>query len=58
MSFKPQDDTQEVLKHLWGGFVPPLTAEQVDMAIQLWQKIRSRKQRNAQSNSRENHHSA
>lgn len=45
MSFKPQGDTQAALKQLWGEFVPSLTSEQADIALKLWQKIQTRKQR-------------
>jgi len=39
------DSTQAELKHLWPGSVPPLTPEQRELAIQLWQKIKARQQR-------------
>ena len=45
MSFKPNDGIQVELKQLWGGKVPPLTPEQIDLSLKLWQKIKTRKQR-------------
>ncbi len=43
MSLKPKDSTQAQLKQLWGGFVPSLTPEQIDLSIQLWEKIKARR---------------
>jgi hypothetical protein len=45
MSFNPEDNAQTELKQLWGRNVPPLTPEQIDLSIKLWQKIKVRKQR-------------
>lgn len=45
MSFQPNNSTEVELKQLWGEKVPPLTPEQIDLSIQLWQKIKTRKQR-------------
>ncbi len=56
MSFKPQDGTKAELKQLWGGFVPPLTPEQINLSLKLWQKIQARKQRLRQLESREERH--
>lgn len=44
MSNQPQDDTQAALKHLWGTFVPSLDSDQVNLAVEVWQKIKVRKQ--------------
>jgi hypothetical protein len=41
MLLKPKDSTQAQLKQLWGGFVPSLTPEQIDLSIQLWEKIKA-----------------
>jgi len=38
-----EDKTEVELKQLWCGKVPPLTLEQIDVALQLWQKIKTRK---------------
>ena len=38
------DSTEAELKQLWPGSVPPLTPEQRELAIQLWQKIKARQQ--------------
>ena len=37
-------ENEKQLKQLWGGKVPHLTPEQVDLSIQLWRKIKLRKQ--------------
>ena len=37
--------TQAELKQLWSGKVPPLTSEQIDIALQLWRKIKARRER-------------
>ena len=51
MSLEPTDSRKEELKQLWGGGkVPPLTVEQTDLSIKLWQKIKKRKQREQQQN--------
>ena len=39
------DMTQAELKQLWSGEVPPLTPEQIDIALQLWRKIKARRER-------------
>ena len=39
------DMTQAELKQLWSGEVPPLTLEQADIALQLWRKIKARRER-------------
>lgn len=39
------DKTEAELKQLWLGKVPPLSAEQIDIALQLWQKIKTRRER-------------
>jgi hypothetical protein len=39
------DKTEAELKQLWSGKVPPLTPEQRDVALQLWQKIKTRRER-------------
>lgn len=51
MSLEPTDSNKEELKQLWGGGkVPPLTVEETDLSIKLWQKIQKRKQREQQQN--------
>ena len=45
MSLKLSDTTQPELKHLWGARVPRLTPEEIDLSIQVWQKIKVRRQR-------------
>lgn len=46
MSSESVDSRQADLKQLWGGGnVPPLTPEQTDLSLKLWQKIKTRKQR-------------
>ena len=39
------DMTQAELKQLWLGNVPPLTPGQIDIALQLWRKIKARRER-------------
>ena len=39
------DMTQAELKQLWSGEVPSLTPEQIDIALQLWRKIKVRRER-------------
>lgn len=39
------DETEAQLKQLWAGKVPPLTPEQIGVAVQLWQKIKMRRER-------------
>ena len=56
MSFKPQSNTQAQLKQLWGGFVPPLTPEQIDIALKVLQKIKTRKQRSSKLEPSESRH--
>ncbi|HEY9609300.1 hypothetical protein [Allocoleopsis sp.] len=42
---------EEELKQLWGGGrIPPLTREQIELSLRLWQKIKKRKQRSHQPN--------
>ncbi|HEY9710493.1 MAG TPA: hypothetical protein V6D48_19955 [Oculatellaceae cyanobacterium] len=51
MSLEPTDSNKEELKQLWGGGkVPPLTVEETDLSLKLWQKIQKRKQREQQHN--------
>lgn len=45
MQFKNKDSHQAVLKNLWGRNVPPLTLEEIELSVQVWQKIKARKQR-------------
>ena len=45
MSLKLSDSTQPELKLLWGARVPRLTPEEIDLSIQVWQKIKARRQR-------------
>ena len=46
MSFDDEADSiQAQLKQLWSGKVPPLTPEQTDIALQLWRKIKARRER-------------
>lgn len=42
MSSKSNENTQTVLKQLWGRNVPPLTEEQIELSIKVWQKIKAR----------------
>lgn len=46
-SLKSLDSCQAELNNLWLGKVPPLTPEQVEVALKLWQKIKARKEREA-----------
>lgn len=39
------DETEIHLRQLWVGKVPPLTPEQISVALQLWQKIKTRRER-------------
>jgi len=48
MSFQPNHNTQAELKQLWGRDVPPLTSDEVELSIKLWQKIKARRQREQQ----------
>ena len=49
MSFESDDSRKADLKQLWGGGkIPPLTPEETDLSLKLWQKIKTRKQREAQ----------
>ncbi len=51
MLLEPTDSRKEELKHLWGGGqVPPLTVEQTELSLKLWEKIKKRKQREQQKN--------
>ncbi|HEY9638433.1 MAG TPA: hypothetical protein V6D14_33910 [Coleofasciculaceae cyanobacterium] len=46
MSFEALDGSKADLKQLWGGGkVPPLTPEETDLSLKLWNKIKLRKQR-------------
>ena len=45
MHLKNRDSNQTVLVSLWGRNVPPLTAEEVELSVQVWQKIKARRQR-------------
>ncbi|WP_158260573.1 hypothetical protein [Chlorogloea sp. CCALA 695] len=38
------DITQAELKQLWSGEVPPLIPEQIDIELQLWRKIKARRE--------------
>lgn len=42
---KQPDNSRHELKQLWGEFLPPLTPEQAELSVKLWQKIQVRKQR-------------
>ncbi len=45
MSFELTSTSKAELQQLWGGAkVPPLTQEQVELSLKLWQKIKKRKQ--------------
>lgn len=49
MSSELPDRSKADLSQLWGGGqVPPLTSEQIDLSLKLWQKIKTRKQREQQ----------
>ena len=37
------DKVEAELKQLWAGKVSPLTPEQIELALQLWQKIKIRR---------------
>lgn len=50
MSSQPQDNKQ-ALKQLWGRNVPPLTKDEIEMSLKVWQKIKARKQREQRSES-------
>ena len=46
MSSNLPDKNKTELSQLWGGGqVPPLTSDEIDLSLKLWQKIKSRKQR-------------
>lgn len=46
MSFEPSSNRKAELQQLWGGGqVPPLTPEEVELSLKLWQKIQKRKQK-------------
>ena len=46
MSFEPSASSEAELRQLWGGGkVPPLTPREMELSIKLWQKIKTRKQR-------------
>ena len=49
MSPNTQDTTRAELKQLWGRNVPPLTPDEIDLSIKVWQKIKARKQREQKS---------
>ena len=42
MSSKLNENTQTVLKQLWGRNVTPLTEEEIELSIKVWQKIKAR----------------
>jgi len=44
-----KDNQQAILKQLWGRNVPPLTSEEVELSLKVWQKIAARKQRQKSS---------
>jgi hypothetical protein len=48
MPQQPDNANLSQLKQLWGEFLPPLTPEQAQLSVQLWQKIQARKQRQPQ----------
>ncbi len=51
MLIEENTSREEELKQLWGGGrIPPLTREQIELSLRLWQKIKKRKQRSHQSN--------
>lgn len=46
MSFEQSASSEAELRQLWGGGkVPPLTPTEIDLSLKLWQKIKTRKQR-------------
>lgn len=45
MQFKNKDSHQAVLKNLWGQNVPPLTSEEIELSVQIWKKIKARRQK-------------
>lgn len=46
MSVEPSANKEAELRQLWGGgTVPPLTPKEIDLSIKLWEKIKTRKQR-------------
>lgn len=45
MSLKPKDTPLTELKQLWGESIPSLTPEQIELSIQLWNKIKVRRER-------------
>jgi hypothetical protein len=46
MSVEPSANKEAELRQLWGGgTVPPLSPKEIDLSIKLWQKIKTRKQR-------------
>ena len=49
MSYKSQNNTQDQLKQLWGRNVPPLTSDEIELSIKVWQKIEARRQREQKS---------
>ncbi len=49
MSPKIQDNNRAELKQLWGRNVPPLTPDEIDLSIKVWQKIKARKQQEQNS---------
>jgi len=52
MSFKYKDSDQAALRDLWGGNVPPLTPQEIELSVKVWQKIKARKQREQKSEPR------
>jgi hypothetical protein len=54
MSVEPSANKEAELRQLWGGgTVPPLTPNEIDLSIKLWQKIKTRKQREQKLRSQE-----
>ncbi len=46
MSSEMPDRSKADLSQLWGGGkVPSLSSEEIDLSLKLWQKIKTRKQR-------------
>lgn len=50
MQQQPDDKSGSQLRQLWGEFLPPLSPEQAQLSVKLWQKIQARKQRQPQVN--------
>ena len=55
MSVEPSVNKEAELRQLWGGgTVPPLSPKEIDLSIKLWQKIKTRKQREQKLRREEN----